>query len=176
MKEDIKPAIKHSPGLSYSSVYKFDRYDRAILNELDIDARKQLSELSRKVGLSRDAIRNRINKMINAGVIEKFKPIYNPPSLGYPIINYVILSLHNSSSEKEKTFLAFLKNNKYVTYIASMIGKGDYILDIMAENPGHFERIFKEIRQKFPELIKDYEIYGVLQEHKYEEIGRLVYS
>jgi hypothetical protein len=46
----------------------------------------------------------------------------------------------------------------------------------MAENPGEFDRILKNIRQKFPELIKDYEIYGVLQEYKYEEIGKLVYQ
>jgi DNA-binding Lrp family transcriptional regulator len=56
------------------------------------------------------------------------------------------------------------------------MGKWDYIIDIMAENQGDFDRILKEIRRKFPDLIKDYEAYGVLQEHKYEEIGRLIYG
>lgn len=96
--------------------------------------------------------------------------------MGFPIVNYVVVSLYNPSEENERRFLSYLRSNKYVTYIASLTGPWDYILDIMAENPGHFDQIMKGIRRKFPRLIKDYEVYGVLQEYKYEEIGRLVYS
>jgi len=160
----------------YGQKYKFDKYDKIILRELDHNARKPLSELSKKVGLSRDAIRNRIKKMIDARVIHAFKPIYDTPQLGFPIVNYVFISLYNPTEAKEEEFLKFLKSNKNITYVASLIGKWDYILDIMAENQGHFDQILKQLRRKFSELIKDYEVYGVLQEHKYEEIGRLVYD
>ena len=84
--------------------------------------------------------------------------------MGYPIINYVFVSLYNPSKQQEEEFLKYLKSSKNVTYIAGLIGKWDLILDIMAQSPGHFDKILKEIRQKFPELIKDYEVYGVLQE------------
>jgi len=174
-KEKIKTP-PYEPAIAYGQSYTFDKYDRLILKELDENARKPLSELSKKVGLSRDAIRNRIVKLVDAKVIAAFKPLYNSPRMGFPIINYVFIALYNPSEEKEKEFLQYLKNNKNVTYIASLIGKWDYILDIMAEDQGHFDRIMKGIRQKFPDLIKDYEIYGVLQEYKYEEIGRLVYD
>jgi len=173
--EKIEPEEYHV-SLVYGTPYKFDKYDRLILKELDINARKSLVELSKKVRLSRDAIKNRIKKLVNNKVILAFTPVYNPPKMGYSIINYVFISLYNPSDEQEKKFLKFLKDNKHVTYVAGLIGKWDYILDIMAENPGQFDKILKEIRQKFPELIKDYEVYGVLQEYKYEEIGRLVYG
>ncbi len=176
MKPEKIETGRFDPSLTYGKPYKFDRYDLALLKELDDNARKPLSELSRKVGLSRDAVRNRIQKLITAKVLYAFKPIYNPPIMGFPIINYVFISLYNPSPEKEKEFLTFLRNHKNVTYIAGLIGKWDYILDIMAESQGHFDKILKGIRQKFSELIKDYEIYGVLQEYKYEEIGKLVYG
>ena len=176
MKKEKIETPKEDASLVYGAVYKFDKYDKLILKELDENARKSLANLSKKVGLSRDAIRNRINKMVKGDVISAFMPIYNPPSMGFPIINYVFISLYNPSEEKEQAFLKFLKNNKYVTYIASLIGKWDYILDIMAENQGQFDKILKHIRQKFPDLIKDYEIYGVLEEYKYEEMGKLVYE
>lgn len=175
MKEKIEIDERHAP-LEYSQPYKFDKYDKIILKELDIDSRKSLVELSKKVRLSRDAIRNRIKKMISNKVILAFTPIYNPPKMGYSTINYVFISLFNPSEKKEEEFFRFLKNNKHITYVAGLIGKWDYILDIMAENPGQFDKILKEIRHKFPDLIKDYEVYGVLQEYKYEEIGRLVYE
>ncbi|PIN75996.1 hypothetical protein COV18_01065 [Candidatus Woesearchaeota archaeon CG10_big_fil_rev_8_21_14_0_10_37_12] len=164
------------PQFIYKEPYNFDNYDKKLLKQLDIDSRQQLSELSRKIGLSRDAIRNRIKKLIKKDVISAFKPIYNPPTMGYPIVNYVFISISNPSEEKEKQFLKHLQNNKHVTYVASLIGKWDFIIDIMAENQGHFDIILKKIRHQFHEIIKDYEVYGVLQEYKYEELGRLVYD
>ncbi len=162
--------------LIYGKAYKFDQYDRKILQELDQNARKTLAQLSPKVGLSRDAIRNRIQKMINAKVIINFKPIYNSANMGYPIINYVFIALYNPTEAREKQFITYLKSNKHVTYIASLIGKWDYILDIMAANPGEFDRILKDIRHTFSELIKDYEVCGVMQEYEYEQIGKLAYN
>ncbi len=176
MKTDRVELPAYHPPLSYGSVYKFDKHDKAILAELDKNARKSLAELSKKVGLSRDAIKNRIKKLIENKVILAFAPIYNPPNMGYPTVNYVFISLYNPTKEQEEAFIRFLKGTKQVTYVAGLIGKWDYILDIMAENPGQFDRIFKEIRQKFPDLIKDYEVYGILQEYKYEEIGKLAYG
>ena len=114
--------------------------------------------------------------MIDSKVISSFKPVLQPPALGFPIVNYVLISIYNPSIENETEFIRFLKNNKHVTYIASLIGKWDFIIDVMAENQGQFEKILKEIRQKFPNLIKDYEVSGVLQEYKYEEIGKLIYE
>jgi Lrp/AsnC family transcriptional regulator, leucine-responsive regulatory protein len=166
----------YDPIIAYGPPFKFDKYDRLLIKELDINARKNLADLSKKVGLSRDAIRNRIEKMVDSKVIIAFKPLLNQVKMGFPTVNYVFIALYNPSEEKEKEFLKFLNGNKNVTYVASLIGKWDYILDIMAESPGHFDKVMKGIRQKFPDLIKDYEVYGVVQEYKYEEIGKLIYD
>ncbi len=174
-KEKVEIRDYRAP-LQYGPAFKLDEYDKRLLHELDQNARSSLIELSKKVGLSPDAIRNRIQKMVENKVILAFTPIYNPPALGYPTINYVFISLYNPNEKQEKELIAFLQSHKNITYIASLIGKWDFILDIMAQNPGEFDKILKEIRQKFPDLIKDYEVYGVLQEYKYEEIGKLVHD
>jgi len=176
MKEEKIETPVYEGTMKYGSYHKFDKFDKLILKELDENARKSLAEMSKKVGLSRDAIRNRINKLVDSKVIAAFKPILRSERMGFPIINYVCISLYNPSEEQEKEFLKYLKNNKYITYVASLIGKWDYILDIMAENPGQFDKILKGLRQNFSDLIKDYEIYGVLQEYKYEELGKLIYD
>ncbi|MDO8480685.1 MAG: Lrp/AsnC family transcriptional regulator [Nanoarchaeota archaeon] len=176
MKKQKKIAAKEPFILEYGKQYRFDELDKKLIRALDEDARASFAELAKKVGLSRDAIRNRIQKLIDNQVIAKFKPIFNPPRMGFPTINYVFISLYNPSAEKEEEFVRFLRQQKHITYVASLIGKWDYIIDVMAENPGHFDSLLKALRQKFPDLIKDYEIYGVLREYKYEEIGALVYS
>jgi len=92
----------YEPGITYGKPYKLDKYDHKIILELDENARKPLSEISKKVGLSRDAVRNRIKKLVDNKVILAFKPIFNPPNLGYPIINYVCISLYNPDEKQEK--------------------------------------------------------------------------
>ncbi len=176
MKKEKIETPKEDIVLKYGEKYEFDEHDKLILRELDENARKPLSEMAQRVGLSRDAIRKRIEKLVASKIILAFKPILNPPNMGFPIINYVFISLYNPSPEKEKEFLSFMRANKHITYVASLIGKWDFIIDIMAENQGEFDRILKHIRQRFPDLIKDYEVYGVLTEYKYEEIGKLVYE
>ena len=176
MKHEKIATPSHTTEMVYTSPYKLDSYDKLILEEMDKNARKPLSELALAVGLSRDAIRNRIEKLVSAGVILAFRPIYNPPAMGFSIINYVFLALYNPTEEKEKEFLNFLKANKHVTYVASLIGKWDFIIDVMAKNQGEFDSILKDIRRKFHDMIKDYEVYGVLREYKYEEVGKLAYK
>jgi len=158
----------------YASPYKFDKFDRKIIHVLNEDARQSLADISKKAGLSRDAVKNRIKKLIKGRVITNFKPILNTPAMGFPIVNYVFISLYNPTPEEEKKFIKFLKSQKKITYVASLIGKWDFIIDVMAENPGEFNNVMKSIRQNFSDLIKDYEIYGVLEEHKYEEIAGLL--
>lgn len=162
--------------IQYGKAYSFDKYDQKIIKELDFDARQTLADLAPKVGLSRDAIKYRIKRLMDQKVILGFVPTYNPPSMGYPIINYVLISLYNPNEKEETELFDFLTTNKNVTYVARLIGKWDFILGIMAKNPGEFDSILREVRHKFPQLIKDYEVYGVLQEYNYEGIGKLIYG
>jgi len=150
--------------LVYGPAHKFDKFDKILMKALNQNARQSLADLSKKVGLSRDAIRNRIQKLIKDKVITNFKPILNPPAMGFPIINYVFIALHNPTPDEEKKFISFMKGHKNITYV----------IDVMAENPGKFNDVLKELRQNFADLIKDYEVYGVLEEQKYEEIAGLL--
>ncbi|MBS3109146.1 Lrp/AsnC family transcriptional regulator [Candidatus Woesearchaeota archaeon] len=176
MEKQSFPEIEQSKKdlLVYGPHHKFDKFDKAIMKALNENARQSLADISKKVGLSRDAIRNRITKLIKDKVISNFKPILNPPAMGFPIINYVFISLHNPTEKEEKKFISYMKSHKNITYVGSIIGKWDFIIDVMAENPGKFNDVMKELRQNFADLIKDYEIYGVLEEYKYEEIAGLL--
>lgn len=78
------------------------------------------------------------------------------------------------SPETEKKFQDCIMKHPNITYAATLIGKWDYVLYIFAQNPGEFSFILKELRQKFPNLIKDYDAYGVLEEFKYDEVAEVL--
>ena len=166
--------IKKRWGLYYGEPYKLDLYDRKILLELQDNARQTLQELHQKIGLSRDAIRNRIDRLIKADVILGFTLTLNHPKVGFPIISYVLLALENVNPEAEERFIKYIRNHQKIIYAASLIGKWDYVLYVVARNPGDFSAILKELRTNFPDLIKDYETFTVLEEFKYEEVNTAI--
>lgn len=173
-KQNFEEAQGRKFSLKYGAPYKLDKYDIQILKVLNKDARQSLAEMSNKIGLSRDAIRNRMLKMIKSDVIHAFKPILNPPKIGYPIINYAFISMFAISPQAEEEFCRYVMKQANITYAASLIGKWDYVLYVFAKNPGEFSIIMKELRQKFPNLIKDYEVHGVLEEFKNDETAEVL--
>ena len=61
---------------------EFDRVDQQILTLLIENSRASLIEISEKVGLSRVAVKNRIDALERAGVIEQYTIIMNPEKAG----------------------------------------------------------------------------------------------
>ncbi|MDQ3735542.1 MAG: Lrp/AsnC family transcriptional regulator [Actinomycetota bacterium] len=68
---------------------RLDRVDRSILAELATDCRLSASELARRVGMSAPAIRERINRLEQAGVIRGYRVDIDPAVLGFPIAAWV---------------------------------------------------------------------------------------
>ena len=59
-----------------------DRADQQILDMLIENSRTSLSEIAEKVGLSRVAVKNRIDALEQKGVIERYTVILNPEKVG----------------------------------------------------------------------------------------------
>ncbi|HEY2550755.1 MAG TPA: Lrp/AsnC family transcriptional regulator [Streptosporangiaceae bacterium] len=68
-----------------------DEIDRAILAELQADARLRVSELSRRVALSAPAMAERVRRLEDSGVV-CYRAEVDPHALGYPICALVRIS------------------------------------------------------------------------------------
>ena len=51
---------------------KLDLKDRKILYELDLDARQPLTQIGKKVGLSKDVVSYRMKKLQDEGIIKNY--------------------------------------------------------------------------------------------------------
>lgn len=56
-----------------------------LLGELEADPRCPVSELARRVGMSPPAVRERVQRLEQAGVITGYRTEIDPASLGYPV-------------------------------------------------------------------------------------------
>jgi Lrp/AsnC family leucine-responsive transcriptional regulator len=64
---------------------ELDWVDKEILTVLRQDARMSMAEIGRRVHMSRVAVRQRINRLIEEGVIEDFTTVVNAKALGYDV-------------------------------------------------------------------------------------------
>ena len=80
---------------------KIDILDRKILSILSMNARIPFKDVAAECGVSRAAIHQRVQRLIEDGVITGSGFDVNPKSLGYSTCTYVGLNLERGSMYKE---------------------------------------------------------------------------
>ena len=80
---------------------KIDNLDKKILNILSKNARIPFKDVATECGVSRAAIHQRVQHLIEGGVITGSGFDVNPKSLGYSTCTYVGLNLERGSMYKE---------------------------------------------------------------------------
>ncbi len=163
---DFEGLTMNNPEILYGSPKSLDEKDINLLLLLEQNARTPISKLSRKIGLSRDAIKYRIERLLKQKILLKFTTIANPPNLGFTNISFVMFQLWNLNTKQEESFVKYLTNHPNITYVAKVSGRWDYKIEITAKTPGDFDEIFTTIRRKYPGIIKEHEITTLLKEYK----------
>jgi DNA-binding Lrp family transcriptional regulator len=135
-----------------------DNNDKIILSELYQNGRNQISVLSKRTKIQRDSIKYRIKRFLKKEIIRNISPRLNYTNLGYPLIYRIDINIISSNLEKEEKFYGFLSEFANVIYIEKITGKWDLSIIVVAKTNHEFDDILKNIRKKYGEIIKDYEI------------------
>ncbi|WP_204331877.1 Lrp/AsnC family transcriptional regulator [Geodermatophilus sabuli] len=69
--------------------WPLDEVDRALLAALERDPRSSTAELARQVGMSAPAVRERVGRLEEAGVIRGYRLDVDPAALGLPVTAWV---------------------------------------------------------------------------------------
>ena len=80
---------------------KIDNLDKKILSILSKNARIPFKDVAAECGVSRAAIHQRVQHLINGGVITGSGFDVNPKSIGYSTCTYVGLNLERGSMYKD---------------------------------------------------------------------------
>src|SRR3989339_2250709 len=83
---------------------ELDLINSKIIYTLDFDARMPLSQLAKKVGISKQVVKYRIDNLVKRGIIKGFYTDINATKLGLEIY-MVYFKFHKMSLETEKKFI-----------------------------------------------------------------------
>lgn len=127
------------------TTYEFDKTDIKIVNLLLEDGRMSASEISRRLeDISERAIRYRIDRMIEEGVIQ-ISAVISPEALGFAIKADVWLEVESDLILDVAKKMALFEN---VTYVACGIGQNDISIQVVAKDTAEIYHFVTEVVRK----------------------------
>ena len=136
---------------------KLDKKDRDLLYHLDLDGRLTYSQLARKVKMSKQLVKYRIERLENEGYIKGYFTMIDSSRLGFTTFR-VYLKFRNLTPEKKKSIINYLKKEDKIWAVVMISGKWDVALGVSVRDIYSFYEVWDRLLGKYLNYIGDYEI------------------
>jgi Lrp/AsnC family transcriptional regulator len=127
-----------------------DSFDRKILDCLQDEADMPLAEIARKVGLSTTPCWRRIQKLEEAGVIQRRVAILDAPRVNAGVTVFVSIKTDQHSLAWLEKFHAAVVDFPEVVEFYRMSGEVDYLLRVVVPDMQSLERFIVDYLAKIP--------------------------
>ncbi|MFB6115935.1 MAG: Lrp/AsnC family transcriptional regulator [Candidatus Nanosalina sp.] len=133
-----------------------DQKDEKILEYLQDHGRAPFTEISEKIGVSEGTVRNRVQKLQEKGVIEKFTVEINRKQ--------DIKAFVTADISTDREFDEVINEFSEDVEVFELAGDTDLLVKVSGENSGQINEVVDNIRGV--EGVKDTKTYMVLSERK----------
>ncbi|MBR9693225.1 Lrp/AsnC family transcriptional regulator [Candidatus Woesearchaeota archaeon] len=145
--------------------YQLDKTEDAILQTLSTNARIPILEMMNKLSLTRDTINYRLKKLTKDKIISQYRILINLEALGHKLYK-IILRFHSLTAEKEREIITYVETHSHGVQYLKLVGSSDTELEFEVESDEQLHKILLEIRNKFSDIIRDYDTLLIKEEHK----------
>lgn len=118
-----------------------DPIDNHILQRLAQNSRISYTDLAKEVNLSSVAVKDRIDRLVNQGIIEQFSIVISAEKLGMKVSAYLELEVEPAHLQH---IVEVLKENDRVAVLYEMTGPCVLHMHILVENLEEMERFMHE--------------------------------
>ena len=125
-----------------------DVKDKKILYELDKDARRSYSVIGKKVGLKKDVVAYRINKLEEQGVINNYYTVIDSYRLGYFLFRYYI-NFQYVNTQVKKEIIEYFNSYRNICTVGSIVGKYDLVVVVWVKNLNDFYQFWNTALNRF---------------------------
>jgi Lrp/AsnC family transcriptional regulator for asnA, asnC and gidA len=132
-------------------MYNFDKTDVKIVNILLEDGRTPASEIARRIGdISERAVRYRIDRMVDAGIIQ-ISAVAKPQAFGLTTIADIWMEVESDRILEVAKKMAAFDN---VSYVACGIGESDVSIQVVAKDTAEIYQFITDVVRKVPGVRK----------------------
>lgn len=121
-----------------------DGIDRDILSALERDGRMSFKDLAEKVGLSANAVAERVRKLEESRVIRQFRADVDPNAFGLPLRALIEVKMESGTTAEQFEARAALTPGVVRAFITT--GRYDWVLECVARDQQDLQRIIEALR------------------------------
>lgn len=119
-----------------------DEFDIKIIKELEKDGRMAFSTIAATLKISNTMVHQRVNRLMEQGVISGIKPLVNEKKIGYDWASFTGITL-NKDSDSDRIIEA-LKAIPEITECYYVTGSFTLYIKIIAKNHEHMRKVLYE--------------------------------
>lgn len=127
-----------------------DATDRAILAELQRDARITNAALADTVHLSPSACLRRVRRLEDSGVIDRYVMLVDPASIGRSTDVFVEISVASQAGDVLDAFESAVTESPEIMSCHLMAGEADYLLHVAVDDVADYERVHRDHLARLP--------------------------
>ncbi|MER7397976.1 Lrp/AsnC family transcriptional regulator [Streptomyces sp. NPDC000151] len=121
-----------------------DELDRKIISALTENARTSFAEIGSAIGLSATAVKRRVDRMRETGVITGFTATVRPAALGWRTEAYI--EVYCDGAAPPRRIAEVVRKYPEITAAMTVSGGADALLHVRATDVEHFEEVLERIR------------------------------
>ncbi|MEO7976773.1 Lrp/AsnC family transcriptional regulator [Flavobacterium sp.] len=119
-----------------------DEFDIKIIKELEKDGRMAFSSIATTLKISNTMVHQRVNRLVEQGIISGIKPLVNEKKIGYDWASFTGITL-NKDSDSDRIIEA-LKDIPEITECYYVTGSFTLYIKIIAKNHEHMRTVLYE--------------------------------
>lgn len=125
---------------------KMDEVDKKILSILQADVTIPLSEIAKRVGISKTPCWNRIRKMEENGVIKNKAALLDNLKINLPIVIFLSISVSHHTNEWSENFSKTVSKYDKIIEVYRITGSNiDYLLKIVATSINEYDKFQQKL-------------------------------
>ena len=129
-----------------------DKFDIAILQELQADGRLTNAELAQRVGLSAAPCWRRVRALEEAGYIRGYRAEIDREKVGLGVLAFVRLDADRNSGDVTRSLEAAIRRVPEVVSCHYISGSGTFELQVVSRDLNHFSRLAREVLINLPNV------------------------
>lgn len=127
-----------------------DRFDRAILIELASDARMSVTELAKRISLSKSPTQTRLRRLEEAGFIRGYRAVLDPIRLGLDHVAFVEVRMVDTRETTLARFNAAVAAIPEIEQAHLIAGNFDYLLKVRTQDMRNYRQVLAEKLSTLP--------------------------
>ena len=129
-----------------------DKFDRLILDILAVDARISITELARRVGLSKTPVQARLRRLERSGVIRGYRALLDPIRLGRDHVAFVEVKLSDTREAALRAFNEAALGVAEIEQCHLIAGAFDYLLKVRTTSMSRYRAVLAERISTLPHV------------------------